>query len=1237
MKNSNKSFVMPAFWKRALVYLNMFTFVFPMFFPTLVHAQQLLSDIDIQTTINSLDNIVRVQQSDVQFIKHAQVDDQAVAAVNTIESFHKKLLDNRKSSLPAPQMIPILNDGITIIFPNYPLAKRIGDRFVQTRFIRNQLYNLLNRSLLQGHTSEATQINTLYLNAFEFTAINTAKFGDAISQATVNSFGKDFIWPELRLINNEKVLVPVLHLTDVTVNQQTVNGHQVEFGGPVAEFNSITIESGTLMTYRDTFLKTAKDLIVQPGGAIQANGDLNLLVGGTLQNISGTLSATQNISIIAGQYIQKTMVHAFSNGTEQGTRLGKIASVDAQGNVSIQSYSDLVLQGGSISGNTIVLRADGNISLLTQQTTVVNNQVIQGGSSSQSTIEHLASKLSAQDSIYLIATGAIELNAATLHADKGVIKLLAEQGIYISNAFNQFQSERSSKVGKVTEQEQEFQTIAIRASLEAGKGVLIASTLGDITLQAASIKSGEGTEINARNGKVNLMLAKEQDHYYYNRVKKGTWKIKTETKQDQTENAVYNSIVGGVKVHASHGVTLEFAQKEGETLQQTLADMAGTQDLAWMNTLYNDPQFTNNIELVYQKLEELHIHKKTSSLSPAAMAVIAIAVAVAMGPAGANFLGASGSIGASTFANAAAMQAGALTLATQAATGLASGKGVGGTLESMLQEDSIRSLAVSMVTAGVLDHIGDYGSDFFGTVDKNAQFLSSDTIISLGNQATQAVVQSTVSAGISTILAGGDISGFKDQFIGSLQGYAINALGKSLATKIGEAVHSNPPKINELTRYLAHAGVGCLTGTLTASSTGVNQGLGCTSGAGGAVVGELIADAHKNYNNAEQLEADIKNKEAQIRDLLGIPDTGNLDSLTVEQMDLLQQHVADLYNADFSQRSLVELKTQGVDLAKLGAGLAAFIAGAEVNIAASAGQNAAENNAFWFVLQAGYLLWKAYDAMETAQAILDLGERFNQINQISDPVEREIRRNELIFELGRTVLGDVVVGKTAGKVLEELKTVLQRTNLGKYLTTQLSQLIESIEGNKPFAMAAYSPVGYNTPEHSGPGGYNSETLPGTKLKKSVIPDGEYTAEEWALLKFNEGAHTIERHGDHVSDEHLKLRATTGMTPDRVQRPEPPLSSKFESKAKLVEAANLVKPDSSAFNAGKAAAASDPKRVKALEKGSFTMTIPMNKTMGYGFERQTLNKVTGLNHVTVSYNLDPATKAWYINTMYPSKG
>ncbi|RZM69806.1 hypothetical protein C3B51_23315, partial [Pseudoalteromonas rubra] len=197
---------------------------------------------------------------------------------------------------------------------------------------------------------------------------------------------------------------------------------------------------------------------------------------------------------------------------------------------------------------------------------------------------------------------------------------------------NQSQSSKSGKWGKTTEEEQEFQTIAIRSALEAGKGVRIASEFGDITLQAAKITSGTGTSIDARNGRVNLLLAKEQDHYFYNKVKKGTWKIKTETKQDTVDTAVYNEIIGGVKVNATHGITLELGQYEGEELQDTLNKFSGDESLSWMSDLHNDPEYAGNIDLAYKKLVEIHKHEKKSTLSPAAMAIIAIAVSVAMGP-----------------------------------------------------------------------------------------------------------------------------------------------------------------------------------------------------------------------------------------------------------------------------------------------------------------------------------------------------------------------------------------------------------------------------------------------------------------------------------------------------------------------------------------------------------------------------------------------------------------------------
>lgn len=1029
-------------WQKVVGYLNILMLVGQLSLPSLAHAFVLFDEAQATQELNNSPSFERVYNSDSQFVKSEYISEtQQSAQAQTIESFHKKLVEHKKHGLHAPQYIPILNSGITIIFPHYELKKRVGDRFVQSRMIRSQIYASLNRTLISdNYTSEAQQINALYNNAYDFAGATNIKFGDKVTASQVFTFNKNFIWPELRTINGESVLVPVVQLTQATIDKLSVDGHVAEFGGSVAEFNNITINSGTLKTQRNTFIKTAENLTVNPGAEIRADGDLNLFVGGTLQNLSGRLSANQNVDIIAGQYQQKTMVHRYATRYEQGTRLGEIASVDVNGNIRIRSYGDIVVEGGTISGNTIGLQADGNIILKSQQTSYVNNQPVGGYDSEISEVEHFTTKLNAQDSIFLMASGAIELNAAELYADQGVIEILAANGVYIANAFNQFQSQRYKKWGRTTEQEQEFETIAIRSALEAGRGVMIASEFGDITLQAADIKSGSGTEINARNGRVNLLLAKEQDHYFYNKVKKGFWKIKTETIQNTTDTAVYNEIIGGVKVQATQGITLELGQYDGESVTDVINEFSNSESLSWMADVYNDPQYkcptpalpqapdgyadfayramqndpsfsqcTSMLDVVYSKLEDIQKHDKTSNLSPAAMAIIAIAVSVAMGPAG-GLIGSGGSIGAVGFVNGAAMQAGALTLATQAATSLANGNGIEETIKAMHRSDTIRAVATSMATAGVLSEVGSI--EFFGEVNPNAPIMSTDTLVSVGNQATQAVVNSTVSAGISTVFNGGDLDSFKDQFIVSLKTSAINSLGEGMAEEIGGAVEAGD--INQAVRYISHAALGCAIGVATAStSEGTDSGIACASGAGGAVIGEVVSD---KYKSSQDYEAAKQKLDDELKSL-GF-DYDKIGSLTpAEQFKLINsKSVSDQFAA------LQKIKATGVDLARLGAGLAAFIAEGEVNIAADAGENAAENNAFWVVLQIGYALYKAYDLYQTIEGIIELGTALQQ-------AESEEEKQRLIINAAISLGIDAIAGKAASDMLGALITKAKQSGV----------------------------------------------------------------------------------------------------------------------------------------------------------------------------------------------------------------
>ncbi|WP_028780508.1 DUF637 domain-containing protein [Shewanella sp. 38A_GOM-205m] len=951
--------------------------------PGTVQAVELLSDSFIESDVNSNPQFERVYNKDRQFEKVFYINDSTVLNVQTIESFHKKLIEFRKGSLPKPQIIPIINNDVTVFVPNYLLDKRIGDHYVQSRFIRAQIFNLLNRNLISdSYSNEIEQINDLYNNAYQFSAVSSSKFGDKITRAQINSFGHNFIWPEIRVINKESVLVPIVHLTDTTVANLLVDSHRVEFSGAEAKFNTVKVDAGTIYSRRGTFINTAGNFTVSEGARLIANGDLNLTVGGTLQNLSGNFSAKENVNIIANQYQQKTVVHRFATKYEQGTRLGKIASVDAfNGRVSIRSYGDIVVQGGNISGENIILNADGNIQLASQFTTYVRNQAIGGYDTSQSIIEHTASRLSARDSIYLMASGAIELNTATLTADKGVIQILAEQGIYIANEFNEFQSSRSGKVGKVTLQEQEFQTIAIRSALEAGRGVLIASDFGDITLKATKIESGEGAQINAFNGKINLLLAKEQDHYFLNRVKTGFWRIKTETRNDIDENAVYNSIVGGIKVQATHGVTLELGQKQGVTLQDTLSMFEQTDELAWMAELYNDPQLAADIETIYQELVEVHKHDKSSALSPAAMAIIAIAMAVVMGP-GAGLIGANGSIGAVGFISAPVMQAGAVTLATQTATSFASGNNLSETVKLVHSSDTIKAVATAMATAGAVSYVSNVMGDVnvFGDASSATSDIARNSI-EIGNQVSQLVIENVVKAGISTVISGGNLADFGNEFVSMLKANAINKLGTDLAQEV--EYYASTGNLDVALEYIAHASIGCLTGVLTSDGNG---GKMCATGAGGSIVATAVS---KTFDHrVDELTEDEKAARQVIKNGLDLDPLVADDHRKLVALEkwVLENGVSSTSILNFKEwqsvsRDLVNTRELSLGISRLKAALGVFIAGGTAELINNADATATNT--------AHSALWRLTEpAFKSAYALHEIASEYESKLQLISSEEK---------------------------------------------------------------------------------------------------------------------------------------------------------------------------------------------------------------------------------------------------------
>jgi filamentous hemagglutinin len=812
--------------------------------------------------------------------------------------------------------------------------KYVGTPFAQVRIIRSQVYKLLGRQLIDssrsGFATEASQIQSLYDNAVLFK--NTGhSFGEVLTISR-ESAPYDMIWPELRRIHGEQVIVPVLYLTASTVQERKIQGTTAEFGGDV-NFGSLNIADVDIKFGRNSFVNLSGDFNAT-NSQIESSGDLKLLAGGDVSLMSTLINASGDISIGASSIQMGTIVHRYDLSGNTGTNYGQLTTITSEtGDVVLRSYGNIIVEGSLVSANegAITFAADGSIYIGPIPISSSFEGYEGGWYVDRSDLTYLTSSLSAQDTIKLMASGQITLDAVDIVSSQGGIELLAGLGITILDSMGQHQETAHGRFGKKTIDTSVYQTVAIRSLLDAGKGIKLSSEFGDINLRAVDITSAEGTQVKATNGGVNLLMTTETDHYSYSSIKKDLFTIKTKSYGHNIETGVPNTVVGGFSVEALSGVTVEYTGDPELSVTEQIDVLNGLEGLSWMAQLRDE----NSAEFSEVLLLDDSWYESDTTLSPAAIAVITIAVAVAAGPAAGSISSTVGgastaaAVGSTAAAGLGAAAGAAFTsLVSTAVVSLANGNSLESTLKSLSSKDNLRSLAISMVTAGAIASV----DDAFFTLDTDAI----DTAVAAGgtqvavdasintatqtlqSQLVQALTHSAIQASVQTIANGGDVDDFGDGFVQALAQAAINRLGEELANEIGVAKHND--QIDTALQFVAHAGVGCLTGTLTTKVSGGSSNLGCYSGAGGAVVGEAIGQAYE-----AALEGDLK--------------------------EWMREQTAEgnIINQDAVMAQAYAFKAQGVDMAKLSAALTAFVLGGDVNIAASTGANAAENNALLLI------------------------------------------------------------------------------------------------------------------------------------------------------------------------------------------------------------------------------------------------------------------------------------------------
>ncbi|KQA38867.1 hypothetical protein XV74_10975 [Vibrio cholerae] len=872
---------------------------------------------------------------------------------------------------------------------------------------------------------------------------NNYQLGQVLNSEQIKRINKDVIWPEIRTLGDQQkpYLVPFVYLTDATIKQQKIIESTYHANSADIKTQTFIVDGVKVNFAHRAMIDVEKDFINTRG--IINGSKLTIRTGRELQNNSGTITG-DDVTLLANKLTNKTLVTRLDYGHGYSEKFAQIGTISSLGNLTIATASDVISHGGQFSAQgDLTINAGGNIILVPQQ---AKNERYESGArwqDSESSLVNLQTNLSAIDTLKLIAGGQIHIEGAQLES-QGLIELLAGYGITLKSAADlrsfekRFQASSGGVFGtKESKAESKTEAEIVRTLLKAGQSMLLSTKQGDILLEAVTIDNKGISKIIAENGAIDFELAKLLESYSYENSYEGSLSFRHTGNGYQREVAYYSEFInnGGLILDAATGVKIQVAAGS-QNLDQTLADLARAPELAWMQELRNNPEYSEvdwqSIELVLEQWDY-----DQSGLSPAAMAILAIAVSIAMGPGAGSALAGTGTsavITVSSPALAAALNAGLSSIVVQASGSLlANGFDIQETLSQLSSKESLVSLATSMVTAGVLSGLDVpmfSGAD--GTTLTLADMVQNATGSQLATQAIMQVFQATARTGINAIASGYDWDEFGSSLVQSLAISSINLLGKELAQQIAEAARLD--NIVTAQQYILHAALGCGLGMLTSAAHGGNTDanrIGCASGAGGGVIGEYVGSKYREEIGL--LEKDTK--------------------AFIEKMtkNFAEENGTSQLTPAAIQAEVSKLHARGVDIARLVAGLSVFAMRGNVDIAINTAGNAAENNALFLLVvlatpESVALFTAAITAYTATQFVMSSVDAFHKGTELyriylygttEEKAQAKEEMIDLAISYGLETGATIVIGGVAQKVTKKLLQDVPFDEVAAFISSQL--------------------------------------------------------------------------------------------------------------------------------------------------------------------------------------------------------
>uniref|UniRef100_UPI0009DBA276 hemagglutinin repeat-containing protein n=1 Tax=Pseudomonas cremoricolorata TaxID=157783 RepID=UPI0009DBA276 len=430
--------------------------------------------------------------------------------------------------------------------------RRLGDGLYEQRLIRDAvLAQTGQRFLANGLASDYDQYRYLMDNAVASKDALNLSLGVSLNAEQVGALTHDIVWMENRVVEGQKVLVPVLYLAKA--DARNVRGNSLIQG---RDLNLISggdlINVGTLRASND--LNVASGGSIYQGGLVEAGNNLQMLAQDSIRNAMAGEIRGERVSLTAvkGDILNERTAIKVRDGVGYKTFTDVGSGISAGKDLTVSAGRDITNYGSVRAGNTATLQAGGDVNLLAKTDESQKRQLLEGGhrTITKTQARQLSSSVAAGSDLNTAANRDINVVASRASAGKD-LALDAGRDVNIASAQNEdaysaFKKSSGSFGRKKTHQEETYDATNVASKIEAGQDLTINTRKaadGGVSLSGGRDVNIVGSQLSAGNdlilgatSDVSINAAAEQHGTYSKTTKSGSFGLSKSGKSQMTSN-----------------------------------------------------------------------------------------------------------------------------------------------------------------------------------------------------------------------------------------------------------------------------------------------------------------------------------------------------------------------------------------------------------------------------------------------------------------------------------------------------------------------------------------------------------------------------------------------------------------------------------------------------------------------------------------------------------------------------